>query len=180
MKAPLVCKQCGKPLDTIWNPDDTYDMYKWDSTQRKYVYDTGAAHMECPHCGSNLQSDYVFDTPEGFILALRDTTDESSAEEVNINGTTTSNVDFKHVDEEAVVEFIKEQHHELFGQYPDLKFKVRLQERGEQSEGKYFQDYYIEPEDWDNVNMKSVIDWWKTQDLPNVGLGQVEVRNRDY
>lgn len=167
MKAPLVCKHCDIRLDSIWNPDDTYDKYEWDSSQRRYVLNLGESHMECPICGSSLQSDYVFDIPEGFSLALYDTTDETSAEEVNVNGTATSNTDFEQIDDEAVIEFVTEQNHELFEQYPDLKLKVTLLEHGEHTKGRYFQDYCIEPEDFDNVDMKPVIDWWKTQDLPN-------------
>jgi hypothetical protein len=159
MKAPLVCSSCDERLDSIWNPDDTYDSYQWDSKQRAYVLELGTSHMECPHCGSHLQSDYVFDTPESFKLELVDTTDESAHEEVNVNGTVYSNAE---IDDEACIEFIKEQNHELFEEYPDI-LEVTLLEKGQSH--RHFQDYCIETKD--GSDMKHIIDWWKTQDLPN-------------
>lgn len=152
MKTPLVCKYCEKPLDEIWNPDDEYDKYHWDSEQRKYVFEQGTAHMECPHCGSTLR--YNFNIPEEFSISHEDQTDSVEDEEVNVNGTVTTNAP---LDSEAAIDYIKEEYELLLNAYPDLK--VTILEQGERTETQYFTDYCIEPED--GYDMATIIQWWR-------------------
>jgi len=72
MEAPLFCEGCGARLETIWIADDTYPIFAWRPDQRRYVLiDEGTAHMECPECGRDLQSDFEFDTPDGYEPPLR-------------------------------------------------------------------------------------------------------------
>lgn len=155
MKAPLVCQHCGEPLDKIYNAENTYPVYGWDSSQRKYVLiDIGSCHMECSECGSDIQRDYVFDIPEEFTITHDDATDSVEDEEVNVNGTVYTNAP---ISGEAAIEYIQEEYKVLLEAYPDLK--VVLLEQGEHDVHKFHQDYCIEPED--GHDMATIIQWWR-------------------
>ena len=68
MKAPLTCEGCSRRLDSIINPEDDPPRYNWIEEHNRYVLvHEGTAHMECPWCGRNLQSDYEFDVPDSYV-----------------------------------------------------------------------------------------------------------------
>lgn len=64
MKPPK-CEECGGELDRIYIREDEAASYRW--TGKEYVHDSvGSAHMECPHCGYDLTSQFEFSVPDDF------------------------------------------------------------------------------------------------------------------